>query len=95
MTGKELGKQPVFPIIMPPPNEQGFYGNVHDYGLTKREVEVLCLVAKGFTNAEIANLIHISDRTVATHLRHVYEKTGSANRAEASAYAIREELAES
>ena len=63
-------------------------------GLTDREVEVLRLVAKGFTNNEVADLLHISGRTVATHLRNIYEKTGCANRAEASAYAIREGLAE-
>jgi DNA-binding NarL/FixJ family response regulator len=63
-------------------------------GLTEREVEVLRLVAKGFTNKDIAGLLHISSATVATHLTHVFRKTGCANRAEAGAYAVRRGLAE-
>ena len=63
-------------------------------GLTEREVEVIRLVVKGFTNKDIGKLLHISGKTVATHLAHVFEKTGYANRAEASAYAIRQGLAE-
>lgn len=63
-------------------------------GLTKREVEVLQLVAKGFTNNEIADLLHISFRTVSTHVSNTLEKTGTANRAEATAYAIHHGLVE-
>ena len=63
-------------------------------GITPREVEVLGLVAKGFTNQEIGNLLHISIKTVASHIANIYEKSGSANRAEASAYAVRNGLAE-
>jgi DNA-binding NarL/FixJ family response regulator len=62
--------------------------------LTKREVEVLQLIAKGFTNKDIGDLLNISIKTVATHATHIFEKTGSANRAEASAYAIRNGLVE-
>ena len=61
-------------------------------GLTQREVEVLKLVAKGFTNQDVANLLHISIKTVATHVTHILKKTGSANRAEASVYAMRNGL---
>ena len=63
-------------------------------GLTPREVEVLGLVVKGFTNQELGDLPHISNKTVATHIANIYEKSGSANRAEASAYAVRNGLAE-
>jgi len=63
-------------------------------GLTEREVEVLKLVAKGFNNAEVAEFLNISRRTVSTHLSHVYEKTGTANRTEATAYAVRQGLAD-
>ena len=44
---------------------------------------------KRFTNQEIGDLLHISIKTVATHVTHIYEKTGCSNRAEAGAYAIR------
>lgn len=57
-------------------------------GLTAREIDILRYVVKGYTNREIGELLHISARTVARHLQNIYPKTGSANRAEASAYAI-------
>ena len=57
-------------------------------------MEVLELVAKGFTNQDIGNLLHISIKTVATHVANIYKKSGSANRAEASAYAVRNGLVE-
>jgi DNA-binding CsgD family transcriptional regulator len=69
-------------------------GPSHPNGLTGREVEVLRLVAKGFTNREIADLLHISAKTVARHLQNIYEKAGCANRAEASAYAVQKGLIE-
>ena len=63
-------------------------------GLSGREVEVLRLIAKGFTNQNIGELLHISIKTVATHIRHIFKKTGCANRAEASVYGIRRGLVE-
>ena len=68
--------------------------NTPDYpdGLSGREVEVLGLVAKGFTNQDIGELLHISIKTVATHIRHILKKTGCANRTEASVYGIRKGL---
>ncbi len=62
--------------------------------LTEREVEVLRMLGRGLTNQEIGDKLFISIKTVATHLRHVYEKANVANRAEATAYAIRNGLAE-
>lgn len=44
--------------------------------LTRREREVARLAARGYTAAEIASELHISDRTVETHLAHVYAKLG-------------------
>jgi DNA-binding CsgD family transcriptional regulator len=61
-------------------------------GLSAREVEVLRLVASGSTNDEIAARLCVSRNTVATHLRHILEKTSSANRAEASTFAVRKGL---
>jgi DNA-binding NarL/FixJ family response regulator len=57
-------------------------------GLTAREVEVLRLVAKGMTNAQIAQELVLSEKTVATHLTHIFNKTNSENRAAAVAFAI-------
>ncbi len=48
----------------------------HPAGLTTREVEVLEQAATGMTNAEIGETLYISPRTVAQHLRSVYNKLG-------------------
>ncbi len=57
--------------------------------LTKRETGILKLIAQGLGNKEIAADLHISENTVKTHVRHILEKLGLNNRAEAAAYAVR------
>jgi DNA-binding CsgD family transcriptional regulator len=52
------------------------------YGLTPRETEVVGLVARGHTNAEIARLLWLSPWTVGDHLKNVFEKTGVRSRGE-------------
>ncbi len=61
--------------------------------LSPREVEVLRLIAIGRTNADIAAALAISLNTVATHVRSILAKTGSSNRTEAAALAMRRGLA--
>jgi DNA-binding NarL/FixJ family response regulator len=51
--------------------------------LTERESEVLTLVARGYSNDEIARHLHLSPETVKTHVKHVYTKLGSRDRAQA------------
>jgi NarL family two-component system response regulator LiaR len=58
--------------------------------LTAREVEVLHLLAKGFTNEEIAVKLFISEVTVRTHISHLLAKLHLANRVQATLYALRE-----
>ena len=60
----------------------------HPFGLTGREVEVLRLVARGRTDAEAAEELFISPRTVSQHLRNAYNKLGVNNRAEATRVAV-------
>ncbi|MEX0781969.1 MAG: LuxR C-terminal-related transcriptional regulator [Dehalococcoidia bacterium] len=60
--------------------------------LSDREVEVLRLVARGRTNAEIAKELVISKNTADRHVSNILAKTGSANRAEAVLYAARHSL---
>ena len=50
------------------------------YGLTPREAEVLPLIIKGRTIARIQEELHISQGTVSTHTRHIYQKMGVRNR---------------
>lgn len=52
-------------------------------GLTEREVQVLRLVAKGLTNSQIADELALSEKTIAHHLTHIFNKTASDNRAAA------------
>ena len=56
-------------------------------GLTKREVEVLRLLASGKTNRAIANELVISEKTVARHISNIFNKLSLSSRAAATAYA--------
>jgi DNA-binding NarL/FixJ family response regulator len=64
----------------------------HDHGLTARELEVLRLVAAGRTNAEIAEALFVSRRTVTSHVERIFAKLGVHSRAEAGAVAREREL---
>ncbi|HWC02033.1 MAG TPA: helix-turn-helix transcriptional regulator [Methylomirabilota bacterium] len=57
-------------------------------GLSSREAEVLAWVAAGKTNPAVADLLHISPRTVQTHLERIYRKLGVETRTAATARAL-------
>jgi DNA-binding CsgD family transcriptional regulator len=61
-------------------------------GLTSREVEVLRLVAQGLTDAQVAEQLVISPRTVNTHLTSIYNKLGVNSRASAARFAVEQHL---
>jgi predicted ATPase/DNA-binding CsgD family transcriptional regulator len=63
-----------------------------ELGLTPREVEVLRLLPQGLTNAQIAETLFVSPRTVQTHLTNLYGKLSVDGRAEAIAIAVRHEI---
>ena len=60
--------------------------------LTARETEVLALVAQGKTNRAIAAQLYISEKTVASHLNHIFTKLGLTSRSAATAYAYQHDL---
>ena len=60
--------------------------------LTKREYEILGLVASGKTNKELAELLFISIKTVETHKTHILEKLGLRNTTELVRYAIKNNI---
>lgn len=64
----------------------------HPAGLTGREVEVLRLVARGLTDAQVAEELFLSRRTVNAHLRAIYGKLEVSSRAAATRFAIQHEL---
>jgi DNA-binding NarL/FixJ family response regulator len=61
-------------------------------GLSAREVEVLRLVARGKTNRLIAAELFISEKTVATHIGHIFTKLGINSRSAATGYAFERKL---
>jgi DNA-binding NarL/FixJ family response regulator len=69
--------------------------SVYPDQLTSREVQVLCLLAGGMTNKEIAERLVVSVPTVARHIANIYTKIDARGRADATAYALRHGLDES
>jgi DNA-binding NarL/FixJ family response regulator len=63
--------------------------------LTKRETEVLSLLAEGCSNSEIAQRLYISRRTAEHHVARILAKLGLRGRAEVAAYALREQVRKS
>jgi DNA-binding NarL/FixJ family response regulator len=61
-------------------------------GLTRREIEILKLVAEGHSNAQLARMLWVTEQTVKFHLSNIYRKLDVANRTEASRWAQRNGL---
>jgi DNA-binding NarL/FixJ family response regulator len=57
------------------------------HGLTRRELEILQLVAEGRSNAQLAKMLWVTEQTVKFHLSNIYRKLDVANRTEASRWA--------
>jgi DNA-binding CsgD family transcriptional regulator len=63
-----------------------------DHGLTKRELEVLRLVASGKSNRQIASELVVSEHTVARHVQNIFRKLRVSSRAAATAFAFEHDL---
>lgn len=74
--------------LQAPPEDQETYGT-----LTKRELEVLSLIAQGLENREIAEQLVVSEATVRTHVSNILGKLHLASRTQAALYALKEGLA--
>ncbi len=57
--------------------------------LSTREIEVLCALAEGLYNKEIASKLQISEKTVKNHVSNIFKKIGVSDRTQAAVYAIR------
>ena len=64
------------------------------HGLTRREIEVLCLIARGKANRAIANELHLSERTVHRHVSKIFTKLDVDSRTAAVAYGIKHRIVE-
>ncbi len=67
-------------------------GDARPDGLTPRELEVLALLARGLKNAQIAEELYISERTVKFHVSSILAKLGAGTRTEAARIAVRRGL---
>ena len=72
-----------------PPEDQEIYES-----LTRRELEVLSLIAHGLENREISRQLFVSEATVRTHVSNILSKLHLASRTQAALYALREGLAD-
>ena len=66
-------------------------GDGHEGVISEREMEVIVLVARGFSNRQVATQLHISEATVKRHLANIYEKIGVGSRGDAVRTALTEQ----
>ena len=89
-----VSPEPVLAVSQPLPGGKPPRAPVPSYpaGLTAREVEVLRLVARGLSDAQVAEQLVISPRTVNWHLTSIYSKLQVSSRSAATRYAIEQHL---
>ena len=72
--------------------EKDDYVPVEKINLTETEKKVLLLNSRGFTEQEMADKMYISNNTIKTHKRNIFEKTNTKNFSEAFVYAYTHQL---
>lgn len=60
--------------------------------LTRREIEVLKMIASGSSNKEIASVLNISERTVKNHISNIFKKIDVSDRTQAAVFAIKNDI---
>lgn len=82
------------PMLKAKLDERSSSANSYDDALTKREIEVLKLLAEGLFNKEIAYMLDISEKTVKNHVSNIFKKINVSDRTQAAVYAIKNNLVE-
>ncbi len=75
-----------------PPESPAQPPSANDYGLTARELEVLKLIADGYTNNEISSVLFVSPHTVKSHMINIFNKMNVSDRTRAAVLATRAQL---
>jgi DNA-binding NarL/FixJ family response regulator len=75
------------PVTGAPSGAQASVAAENPGGLTRRELEILRLVAEGHSNSQLARMLWVTEQTVKFHLSNIYRKLGVSNRTEASRWA--------
>lgn len=90
------GRMPMSPIIaaktlafLRNPTPQASFKNPQDFHLTKREIEILELLASGKSYQKISDALFISYKTVSSHIENIYRKLGVHSKVEASTLALK------
>ncbi|EEG76107.1 response regulator [Dethiobacter alkaliphilus] len=66
--------------------------NVHDEPLSRRETDVLTLIARGKSNKEIGDELYISEKTVKNHITNIFRKIQVTDRTQAALYAVKNRI---
>ncbi len=90
--GRKMTPEQALAVTEPSSEAQSAMLPLYPDGLTAREVEILRLVALGWTDAQVAEQLIISPRTVQSHLRSMYNKIAVTSRSAATRYAVEHNL---
>ncbi len=83
---------PMLPAPPAPIQKKSSASKRHSQDLTARELQVLQLLARGLTDAQIAERLVISPRTVSKHVSTIYGKIGVSSRSAATFYTMQNKL---
>jgi Response regulator containing a CheY-like receiver domain and an HTH DNA-binding domain len=92
--GEKFIQPEMAPLLKVKMDEKNNLDDSIDDKLTKREIEVLKLIAEGLFNKEIAYMLAISEKTVKNHVSNIFKKINVSDRTQAAVYAIKNNLVE-